>query len=132
MHIFLLLIMLFAHIVDDYYLQGWLAEAKQKFWWEENAPNDLYKNDYKMALAEHAFSWSFMVHLPIMIMLIRNGQTDTKYIMVYIACFVANWILHAVVDHHKANLLRINLVEDQMIHIFQIAITWVTWAGMFR
>lgn len=28
--IILLLGMLFCHIVDDYYLQGWLASAKQK------------------------------------------------------------------------------------------------------
>lgn len=33
----LLLTMLFCHIVDDYYLQGWLASAKQKSWWEKNA-----------------------------------------------------------------------------------------------
>lgn len=31
----LLLCMLFCHIVDDYYLQGWLASAKQKSWWEK-------------------------------------------------------------------------------------------------
>ena len=28
--ILLLLAMIFLHIVDDYYLQGWLASAKQK------------------------------------------------------------------------------------------------------
>lgn len=38
--IFLLLLMIFCHIVDDYYLQGWLASAKQKKWWEENAPQN--------------------------------------------------------------------------------------------
>ena len=59
--------MLFCHIVDDYYLQGWLASAKQKKWWEQNASNPLYKNDYIMALVEHAFSWTFMVHVPIVI-----------------------------------------------------------------
>ena len=59
----LLLTMLFCHIVDDYYLQGWLASAKQKSWWEKNAPDKLYKNDYIMALCEHAFSWTFMIML---------------------------------------------------------------------
>ena len=29
-NIFLLILMIFCHIVDDYYLQGWLASAKQK------------------------------------------------------------------------------------------------------
>jgi hypothetical protein len=59
----LLLAILFCHIVDDYYLQGWLASAKQKSWWEKNAPDNLYKNDYIMALCEHAFSWTFMIML---------------------------------------------------------------------
>ena len=44
--ILLLIGMLFCHIVDDYYLQGFLASAKQKSWWEKNNPNPLYKNDY--------------------------------------------------------------------------------------
>ena len=31
--IFMLLFMVFLHIVDDYYLQGILASMKQKQWW---------------------------------------------------------------------------------------------------
>ena len=57
--VILLLSMIFCHIVDDYYLQGFLASAKQKSWWEKNLPNKLYKNDYIIALFEHAFSWTF-------------------------------------------------------------------------
>ena len=57
----ILILMLFAHIVDDYYLQGWLASAKQKKWWEKNAPDKLYKFDYIMALFMHSFSWTFMI-----------------------------------------------------------------------
>lgn len=30
----LLLLMIFAHIIDDYYLQGILAHMKQKVWWD--------------------------------------------------------------------------------------------------
>ena len=30
--IVILFTMIFCHIVDDYYLQGWLASAKQKTW----------------------------------------------------------------------------------------------------
>ena len=37
-NIFIVLCMIFCHIVDDYYLQGWLASAKQKVFWKENAP----------------------------------------------------------------------------------------------
>ena len=46
----LLLGMLFLHIVDDYYLQGFLASAKQKSWWEKNEPNKMYSKDYIIAL----------------------------------------------------------------------------------
>lgn len=34
---FLLLLMIFLHIVDDYYLQGILASMKQKEWWNKAA-----------------------------------------------------------------------------------------------
>ena len=61
--ILLLLTMIFLHIVDDYYLQGWLASAKQKSWWEQNALDKLYKHDYIMALFMHSFSWAFMIML---------------------------------------------------------------------
>jgi hypothetical protein len=66
-YIVLLIGMLFFHIADDYYLQGFLASAKQKSWWEKNYPNPLYKNDYIIALVEHAFSWTVMIHIPIII-----------------------------------------------------------------
>lgn len=40
---FIVLWMIFFHIVDDYYLQGWLTSAKQKKWWEETL-RSLYTN----------------------------------------------------------------------------------------
>lgn len=55
MALLVLTAMLFCHIIDDYVLQGWLATGKQKDWWKTNAPDKLYKYDYIMALAEHAF-----------------------------------------------------------------------------
>lgn len=71
--IFILFTMIFCHIVDDYYLQGWLASAKQKSWWEKNAPEKLYKYDYLAALFMHSFSWSFMIMLPPTIALMVIG-----------------------------------------------------------
>ena len=61
-----LVLMLFAHIVDDFYLQGILAQLKQKGWWKENAPHKLYKYDYIIALIIHALSWAIMIALPIL------------------------------------------------------------------
>ena len=60
--------MLFCHIVDDYYLQGWLASAKQKSWWEKNNPNPLYKNDYiQILVVPYDLCWTldFSVYLVI-------------------------------------------------------------------
>ena len=118
--IVLLFVMLFCHIVDDYYLQGWLASAKQKKWWEKNSPDELYKHDYIMALAEHAFSWSFMIHLPVVITFIILG---TQLHRVFIS-YIVNWLIHMFVDNLKANWLKINLIQDQIIHFIQIIITW--------
>lgn len=67
MPILILIFMFFAHIVDDYYLQGWLASGKQRSWWEKNAPDKLYRYDYKMALVCHALSWAIMIMLPIIV-----------------------------------------------------------------
>lgn len=118
----LLLAMLFCHIVDDYYLQGWLASAKQKTRWEKNAPDKLYSKDYIMALCEHAFSWTFMIMIIPSIYTYFN-PCDISY-KLYIAMFCLNWVIHCIVDNFKANVKSINLIHDQLIHISQVLITW--------
>lgn len=117
--VFIFLWMIFFHIVDDYYLQGWLASAKQKSWWEKNAPEDLYKHDYIWALIMHSFSWAFMIMLPIAYML---GFAITK---IFVIVFVFNVAFHAVIDDQKANRKTINLWHDQLFHMMQIVLTFV-------
>lgn len=114
---FIFLSMIFAHIVDDYYLQGWLASAKQKKYWKENAPDELYKYDYIMALIMHSMSWSFMIMLPIAIFM--QLEISLKFIIIW----TINAIIHGIVDNLKANLFKINLIQDQSIHMIQIIIT---------
>lgn len=121
--IVLLLGMLFLHIVDDYYLQGWLASAKQKSWWEKNAPDKLYKNDYIMALVEHAFSWTFMIMLIPTIYTYLNPCDLCHKMYVFTFCF--NWGIHGIIDDCKANKKNINLIQDQLVHILQILMTWI-------
>jgi hypothetical protein len=118
--IFILLLMIFCHIVDDYYLQGWLASAKQKKWWEKNAPDKLYKFDYIMALACHSFSWAFMIMLPIAF------ATSWNLGWLFLA-YPINMGIHMFVDDLKANKLKINLITDQLIHLTQIGITFLTY-----
>lgn len=122
--ILLLLTMIFLHIVDDYYLQGWLASAKQKSYWEKNAPDELYKHDYIMALFMHSFSWAFMIMVvPSVYTLINTTNTNNASLMIALF-FLINLCIHMVVDNSKANLKKINLVQDQLCHLVQILITW--------
>lgn len=115
--------MIFCHVVDDYYLQGWLASAKQKSWWEQNAPGELYRYDYIAALFMHSFSWSFMTMLvPTIILIIVGAEWNP-------AILIINLLIHMFVDNLKANKKKINLVQDQVIHLVQIAFTWLILIG---
>lgn len=114
---FVILWMIFFHIVDDYYLQGWLASAKQKSYWEQNAPDKLYEHDYIWALIMHSFSWSFMIMLPIAYV----QQFNVGFWFVILFAF--NIFIHACVDNAKANLKAINLWTDQFVHMCQIVLT---------
>ena len=122
MKLFILFVMIFAHIVDDYYLQGILASLKQKTWWEnQKSYKPIYKYDYIVALIMHAFSWSFMISLPILYL------GFTKWIVFSI---ILNTIIHGIVDDLKANKGKINLIVDQSIHIVQIIITWILFVAI--
>lgn len=120
--IFILLFMIMMHIVDDYYLQGILASMKQKSWWKKQPNyNDKYSNDYLIALMMHAFSWAFCIMLPIAINL--KFEVDAFFAII----LGVNFMIHAIVDNFKANEFKINLVQDQTIHIIQILITFAVF-----
>lgn len=115
--------MIFCHIVDDYYLQGVLAKMKQNKWWEENAPQKMYKYDYIVALIMHGFSWSFMVHLPIVVYAIMINHYDL--ILPVVLFLPIQALIHAYIDNEKANKLSINLIDDQILHFLQIIFLWL-------
>lgn len=114
---FTLLLMIFLHIVDDYYLQGVLANMKQKQWWQDNAPASLYRYDYIVALMIHSMSWAFMIMLPIAIKM----SFDVGGL--FVGVWIVNAIIHGVVDDLKANKHKINLIHDQSVHMAQIVLT---------
>lgn len=117
MKVLILFAMIFAHIVDDYYLQGILANMKQRKWWQENVPDKLYEHDYVAALIAHSFSWSFMTALPTLLI-------STNYLWICL-CIATNAFFHAVIDDLKANKHRINLIQDQLVHLVQIICLWL-------
>lgn len=116
---FIFVLMIFCHIVDDYYLQRILAQMKQCSWWKENAPDALYRYDWAVAMLTHAFSWAFMIMLPFAV------QCGFKPPVIYFVLLFGNMSVHFVVDHMKANERIISLMQDQMLHLFQILITWI-------
>ena len=119
---FILAAMIFLHIIDDYCLQApCLCDLKQKSFWEKNAPQKLYKNDYLCALLMHGLSWSFMIMLPIAAVLTFNVSLN------FFLMFIANAVFHATIDDLKANKYRINLWADQLIHIGQIIVTFILY-----
>ena len=120
---FVLLWMVFNHVFDDYHLQGILANMKQKSWWQENAPQDMYKYDYIVALLMHSISWAFLIMLPIVVW---NGFATN---IGFEWAFIFNVAIHALVDDLKANKHRINLITDQSLHIMQIMITYEMFIG---
>jgi len=120
-NIFIILLMVFLHIFDDYHLQGILAEMKQRDWWQKQYPERIYKYDYVMALTMHSLSWSFMIMLPIAFA--DEFDVGIKFVFV----FIVNAILHGFIDNLKANERKISLVVDQSIHLLQIAVTAIVF-----
>lgn len=125
--ILLLFFIIFAHIIDDYYLQGILAKMKQKEWWEQLPNyNSFYKYDYIVALIVHGFSWSMSIHIPIMVYeYYFMHNTSPKIWFLIIHSIIVHSVLHAWVDNIKANEKDINLIIDQICHLIQTILAWL-------
>ena len=78
---------------------------------EDSVP-DKYKNDYKAALFCHALYWSIFICAPFF---------ASSWFFVAV---VLNTVVHAIVDDLKANQFKINLIQDQLLHLGQILITF--------
>ena len=119
--IYVLFLMIFFHIIDDFGLQGIMASMKQKSWWEnQNGYSDFYARDYVPALLCHAFSWSMTIHIPALVYF--GGNIDWPF---FCANILVQFLIHAFVDNSKANQKKINLVMDQSFHMAQIVLSWL-------
>lgn len=76
-----------------------------------------------MVLCEPAFSWTFMIMLIPTIYIYFNSCNVGMYLFMF--CF--NWAVHCIVDDSKANKKMINLIQDQLIHISQVILTWAVF-----
>jgi len=115
------------HLIADFNLQGILANMKQKCWWcqqmrdlppcvhkLDNFDADRYDTDWCAALGCHAIMWSLLT-FGIFMFLVSP--------LAFSAIVLINAAIHANIDHAKANAFLINLEEDQICHLIQIAIT---------
>lgn len=124
--IFLLTLLL--HHVADYTLQGCLANLKSKAWWGKachetiwgsfDAQFKKYGHDYIAGLACHSLYWSLVTFAPILWL-----ASDVFAVL----CVVLNSAFHYYVDDLKANRFRINLWQDQLLHLLQISATVAAW-----
>lgn len=115
--------MIFCHLIDDFVLQDKFTYLKQKSWWvktcnDEGLSLDKYGKDYMMALFEHSLEWSIAIMLSVIFLCNTTGW-------VLLVCVIVNTIIHYIVDNAKANQLRLNLIQDQLIHFIQIILTWI-------
>lgn len=110
--------MVFMHVFDDFFLQSaFLSNGKQQEWWMRNAPDPKYKYDYWPCLYMHGISWASCIMFPI------AWYHGFDVGMSFFCIWIGNAAIHASVDHFKANLKIINLIQDQFIHLLQIVAT---------
>ena len=143
--------MILMHILEDFHLQGIMADMKQFKWWGEQCDRlESYglwtptgekcakdyrarcRNDYRVALALHGFEWSMFVHIPLMALyayLYGFHLLDMMWLWFSLAILV-QCSVPSFVDDLKANRLRLNLVEDQLIHLAQIGASCVVFGVM--
>lgn len=116
----LLILMLLGHLLADYPLQGWLAQAKNKTYWE-NAPKK-NKHDYIPALICHSLMWGIITFIPI---LLAPFFITVRYEFISYLLLIAAIPIHCFVDDLKANEKALNLWQDQLIHFAQILCSWL-------
>ena len=124
-----LLLMILGHLFADYTLQGCLANLKSKGWWKEQCEQhgfDLhkYRHDYICGLACHSLYWTLVTFLPLFFF---TQIPD----MVLFAIVAINTLFHMWIDDLKANKFKINLVQDQFLHVAQIIVTCGVVYGVF-
>ena len=113
LYVIVFILMLLAHFFADFHLQGILADMKQEQWWN----NSKNKYDYLAALAIHSAEWTLWMMIPLFLL----PYLDLGMFLLLAAL---NIVVHSLTDNSKANYRDISLVQDQVIHLAQIAFTY--------
>lgn len=107
-----LLLMVAMHVIEDFHLQGRMADMKQRAWWSQYP--ERYSRDWMPVILLHGMEWSVLVSLPLLLL---TGLDAGWW---FAAMVAVNGLVHAGVDHLKANSLRIDLIQDQTVHMVQM------------
>lgn len=127
---FIFITMVLLHILEDFHLQGILANMKQKSWWQSECiklgityDSSKYRHDHTISLIIHALENSIFITLP----LIADGLATTfttipnnSFFIGWAFIIFANTVVHAIIDDFKCNSKGINLVVDQILHFIFI------------
>lgn len=112
------LIIVAIHVLYDFNQGEHVATMKQKDWWKEHYPAKLYRHDYIIVLILHGLLWSVLVTIPIFVCrYYYHREICNGFILFFI---IFNAMLHTLVDHAKANIKCINLLQDQLLHLIQL------------
>lgn len=111
------------HLLADYPLQGILASMKQKSWWKGQTDDKMYGHDWIATLVCHSAMWGIMTAIPSLVtcFILEDWAAGAISILIMLASIV----LHGFIDNEKANRHRINLVQDQALHLAQLLLLCV-------
>jgi hypothetical protein len=112
-------LMILLHVIEDFHMQGIMARMKQREFWREYP--EMYAHDWIPVILLHGMEWATVVALPC----ILASWFDVS--AWFVLTVVVMGVVHAYVDHLKANRLSINLIQDQAVHIVQIAVMLVVY-----
>ena len=113
LYVIVLILMLLAHFFADFHLQDILADMKQEQWWN----NSKNKYDYLAALVIHSSEWTLWMMIPLFLL----PHLDLG---IFLLLAALNIVVHSLTDNSKANYRDISLIQDQLIHLAQIAFTY--------
>lgn len=118
----LLLLMILCHIVEDFHIQGVMANMKQKSFWKPYG--EKYARDWKPVIILHGMEWAILTSMPCLV----ASWFDVP--LWFILVIVAMGLLHAYIDHLKANVGNINLIIDQTFHLIQIEMIFLSYLAI--
>jgi len=119
----LIILVLVLHFISDFNLQigAKLHEMKQKAWWRRMfkeygiIDHKKYDDDWSAAMWIHSFVWASVTFSPLAWI---YGDRASIYVLI-----ILNMVIHAFIDNANANLMSINLWQDQLMHLGQIGCT---------